>query len=89
MAHNVTLAQVRSAFEVAKSAAALAGVNSEHWRLNVGSSTYGNTFAVVDVDQVHGGQSRVQTFGFTRADAYVGLSAMSEAFILVCNSRKS
>lgn len=89
MAHNVTLAQVRNAFDIAKTSAALAGVKSENWRLNVGSATYGNTFAVVDVNPENGGQSRVQTFGFTRADAFIGLSAMSEAFILVLNAHKS
>lgn len=89
MSHNVTLATVKSAFSVVKIAAESAGVNSENWALKIGSATNGNTFGIVDVDPTNGGQSPVQTFGFTRADAYITMEGMTSAFTLAARARLS
>lgn len=78
-----TLTQVRNTFEFVTAAASDAGVDTSLWILKEGSSTYGNTWGIVNRTPDTGAQSSVATFGFTREDAYQGMVAMVTAFRLV------
>ena len=77
---NLTITDIRTTFRVMLAWAKDAGVDVDRWRLTEGSSTYGNSWAVVDVDPETGGQRTVARFGFTRRNAYDGLRGMADAF---------
>ena len=68
--HRITISDVRQAFRFYANTASANGIDTTNHRLTEGSSTYGNSFAIVDVDPTTGGQRTILWAGFTRRQAY-------------------